>query len=214
MGKVLRKALILYGLSALVFSSVSFAQDGPTVQVKATIDRVLDILKDPALKGPEKETARGERMRQVIFARFDFQEMAKRSLGPHWRQRTAQEQKEFVDIFADLLERSYRQKIERHTDQEIIYTQEEIDGKFGVVGTAIVDKREKLEIPVEYRVIRHNDQWKVYDVVTDGISLVSNYRSQFNSIIQKSSYGELVQRMRIKQETELTDESTASRGKR
>lgn len=213
MGKVLRKALILYGMSALVFSSVSFAQDGPMAQVKATIDRVLDILKDPALKGPDKEVARGKLLRQVIDARFDFSEMAKRSLGPHWRPRTAQERKEFVDIFAELLERSYRQHIERYTDQEIVYTQGEIDDKYGVVSTEIADKREKLEIPVDYRVIRHNDQWKVYDVVIDGISLVSNYRSQFNSIIQKSSYDELVQKMRIKQGTELTEENAASRGK-
>ena len=213
MAKVLRKALILYGMSALVFSSVSFAQDGPTAQVKATVDRVLDILKDPALKGPDKEAARGKLLRQVIDARFDFSEMAKRSLGPHWRPRTAQERKEFVDIFADLLERSYRQQIERYTDQEIVYTQEEIDDKYGVVSTEIADKREKLEIPVDYRVIRQNDQWKVYDVVIDGISLVSNYRSQFNSIIQKSSYEGLVQKMRIKQGTELTEENAAARGK-
>jgi len=210
MGKVLGKALILYGMSVLVFISVSFAQDGPTAQVKATVDRVLDILKDPALKGPKNEAARAKLLQEAIFARFDFPEMAKRSLGPHWRQRSARERQEFVDIFADLLERSYRQTIERYTDQEIIYTQEEINDKYGVVGTAIADKREKLEIPIEYRVIRHTDQWKVYDVVIDGISLIGNYRSQFNSIIQKGSYEELVQKMRIKQETNLAEESTAS----
>lgn len=213
MSKVLRKALIFSGISALVFSSLSFAQDGPTVQVKATINGVLDILKDPALKGPEKEGVRGEQMKKIIYARFDFSEMAKRSLGLHWRKRTAQEQKEFVDLFADLLERSYRKKIERYTDQEIIYTKEEVDNKYGVVSTEIADKQENLEIPVDYRVIRHNDQWKVYDVVIDGISLISNYRSQFNRIIQRGSYDELVQKMRVKQETELSEESTASRRK-
>ena len=213
MSKVLRKALIFSGISALVFSSLSFAESGPTVQVKGTIDQVLDILKDPALKGPEKEEVRGEQMKKVIYARFDFPEMAKRSLGLHWRKRTAQEQKEFVALFADLLERSYRKKIERYTDQEIIYTKEEVDNKYGVVTTEIADKRENLEIPVEYRVIRHDNQWKVYDVVIDGISLIGNYRSQFNRIIQRGSYDELVQKMRVKQETELTEESTASRRK-
>jgi phospholipid transport system substrate-binding protein len=206
----IRKALILSGIGALVISSLSFAQDGPTVQVKATIDRVLEVLRDPKLKGAEKAATRGKVLREVIYARFDFPEMAKRSLGVHWRKRTAQEQKEFVDIFSDLLERSYRQKIERYTDQEIVYTKEEVEDKFGIVSTAIADKKENLEIPVDYRVVRRDDQWKVYDVVIDGISLVSNYRSQFNSIIQKGSYDDLVQKMRVKQEAELEDESTAS----
>ncbi len=210
MGKVIRKALILYGMSALVFSSLSFAQAGPTVQVRGTIDQVLDILKDPALKAPEKKGVRVEKLRRVIFSRFDFSEMARRSLGMHWRKRTAQEREEFVAIFSDLLARSYRKKIERYTDQEIVYSKERVDGKYGVVSTAISDRRENVEIPIEYRVIRRNDQWKVYDVVIDGISLISNYRSQFNRIIQRGSYAELVKKMRVKQETEVEEESAAS----
>jgi phospholipid transport system substrate-binding protein len=164
---------------------LSFAQAGPTVQVRGTIDGVLDILRDPALKGPEKEGVRAKQLKKIIFSRFDFPEMARRSLGMHWRKRTAQEREEFVSIFSDLLERSYRKKIERYTDQKIIYSAERVDGKYGVVTTAISDKRENLEIPIDYRVIRRNDQWKVYDVVIDGISLVSNYRSQFNRILSK-----------------------------
>jgi phospholipid transport system substrate-binding protein len=210
MGKVIRKVLILYGMSALVFSSLSFAQAGPTVQVRGTIDGVLDILRDPALKGPEKEGVRAKQLKKIIFSRFDFPEMARRSLGMHWRKRTAQEREEFVSIFSDLLERSYRKKIERYTDQKIIYSAERVDGKYGVVTTAISDKRENLEIPIDYRVIRRNDQWKVYDVVIDGISLVSNYRSQFNRIIQRGSFDELVKKMRVKQETEMAEESAAS----
>ena len=206
MKNVIRKALILYGMSALFFSSLSFAQAGPTVQVKSTIDRVLDVLKDPTLKGEEKDLVRGRVLKEVIYARFDFPEMAKRSLGVHWRKRTAQERQEFIDIFADLLERSYRKKIERYTDQEIVYTSEQVDGKYGVVSTAIADKRENLEIPIEYRVIRHDGDWLVYDVVIDGISLVSNYRSQFNRIIQRESFAELVKKMRVKRETETEDE--------
>ncbi|MFQ5882826.1 MAG: phospholipid-binding protein MlaC [Candidatus Methylomirabilales bacterium] len=213
MGKMMRKALILCGMSALVLSSLSFAQGGPTVQVRGTIDRVLDILKDPALKAPEKEGVRAEQLKRVIFSRFEFSEMARRSLGMHWRKRTAQEREEFVGIFSDLLERSYRKKIERYTDQVIVYSAERVDGKYGVVSTAISDRRENVEIPIDYRVIRRNHQWKVYDVVIDGISLISNYRSQFNRIIQRGSYAELVKKMRVKQETEMAEESTASRRK-
>ncbi len=206
MENVIRKALILYGMSALFFSSLSFAQAGPTVQVKSTIDRVLDVLRDPTLKGEEKDVARGKVLKKVIYARFDFSEMAKRSLGVHWRKRTAKEQQEFIDVFADLLERSYRKKIERYTDQEIIYSSEQVDGKYGVVSTRIADKRENLEIPIEYRVIRTDGDWLVYDVVIDGISLISNYRSQFNRIIQRESYAELVKKMRVKRETDIAEE--------
>ncbi len=213
MRKVMRKALILCGMSALVISSLSFAQAGPTAQVRGTIDRVLDILRDPALQGPEKEGVRVKQMRKIIYARFDFSEMARRCLGTHWRKRTAQEREEFVAIFSDLLERSYRKKIEHYTDQEIIYTKERVDGKYGVVSTMISDREENVEIPIDYRVIRRNDQWKIYDVVIDGISLVSNYRSQFNRIIQRGSYAELVKKMRVKQEVEAAEESTASRRK-
>ncbi|MFQ5657600.1 MAG: phospholipid-binding protein MlaC [Candidatus Methylomirabilales bacterium] len=203
MGKVIRRTVILCGVSVLVFSSLSFAQDGATAQVKGTIDKVLDILRDPALKGPEKDEVRGQQLRKVIFTRFDFPEMARRCLGVHWRNRTPQERKEFVDLFSDLLEQSYRNKIERYTDQVIQYTGEQVeDSKFGVVNTEIVDKRENLEIPIDYKVIRHGEDWKVYDVVIDGISLVSNYRSQFNRIIQRGSFDELVKRMRARQEAE------------
>jgi phospholipid transport system substrate-binding protein len=112
----MRKTLIIYAMSVSVLSSLSFAQDGPTAQVKATVDRVLEILKNPALQGPEAEAARGKQLRAVIYSRFDFSEMAKRSLGVHWRRRTPQERKEFVRVFSELIELSYRRKIERYTD--------------------------------------------------------------------------------------------------
>lgn len=213
MRQVIRKSVMFCGISALVVSSVSVATtvpaDGPTAQVKATIDKVLDILRDPALKGPQAEAARSKRLREVIFARFDFSEMAKRTLGIHWPKRTPQERKEFIELFSDLLELSYRRKIERYTDEEILYTKEDVDGKFGTVNTQVYSEKENVDVPIDYKVIRHNGEWKVYDVVIDGISLVSNYRSQFNRIIQQSSYAELVQKMRVRHETELEEEAAS-----
>lgn len=208
MGGRLRKALILCGISSLIFSSLSFAQEGPTAQVKATIDRVLEILRDPALKAPEKEEARRKQLKETIYARFDFLEMAKRSLGRHWRKQNPKERKEFVDLFSDLLEGSYHKKIEAYTDEEILYTKEKVDKKFGVVITKVFGKKGDIEIPIHYKVMRRDGQWKVYDVVIEGVSLVSNYRSQFNRIIQTSSYADLVRKMRVKQEAEAL--STAS----
>ena len=202
MVRVIRKALVLYGISALAFSSVSFAQAGATAQVKGTIEKVLEILRDPALKAPEKEEARRKKLKEAIAPRFDFSGMAKRSLGPHWRNRTPQEREEFVTLFADLLEQSYHKKLESYTDQEILYTKEQVDEKFGVVATKILSQKENLDIPIEYKLLRQDAQWRVYDVVIEGVSLVSNYRSQFNRIIETSSYADLVRKMRIKQEAE------------
>ncbi len=199
---MIRTALILYGFAALVSASLSWAQEGATAQVKVTIEKVLGILRDPALKAPDKEEARRKKLKEAIYPRFDFTEMAKRSLGIHWGKRTPQEREEFVKVFADLLELSYAKRLEAYTDQEVFYTKEQVDDKFGLVVTKIVSTKENIDIPIEYKLLRQDNQWKVYDVVIDGISMVSNYRSQFNSIIQKSSYAELVQRMRVKQEAE------------
>jgi len=200
--EMIRTALILYGFAALVSASLSWAQEGATAQVKVTIDKVLGILRDPALKAPDKEEARRKKLKEAIYPGFDFTEMAKRSLGTHWGKRTPQEREEFVKLFADLLEQSYAKRLEMYTDQEVLYTKEQVEDKFGLVVTKIVSTKENIDIPIEYKLLRYDNQWKVYDVVIDGISMVSNYRSQFNSIIQKSSYAELVQRMRVKQEAE------------
>jgi len=202
MARAIRKALILYGVSALVLSSVSFAQAGATAQVKGTIDKVLEILRDPALKAPDKAEARRKKLKEAIYPRFDFTEMAKRSLGMHWRNRTPKEQEEFVSLFADLLEQSYYKKLESYTDEEILYTKEQVEDKFGLVVTKIVSQKESIDIPIEYKLLRQDAQWRVYDVVIEGVSMVSNYRSQFNRIIETSSYAELVKRMRVKQEDE------------
>lgn len=202
MGALLRKGLAIWGISLIFFASSLFAQGGPTAQVKASITKVVDILKDPALKKAEKEEERRKQLRDVILPRFDFREMAQRSLGLHWRDRTPQERDEFVNLFTDLLEGFYRKRIESYTDEEILYTGEQLEDKFAVVNTKIVSRKEQLDVPVEYKVILRDGQWKVYDVVIEGVSLVSNYRSQFNRIIRTSSYAELVRKMKIKHEAE------------
>lgn len=202
MGALIKRGLAIWGISLVCFASSLFAQEGPTAQVKASITKVLDILRDPALKKPEKEEERRKLLKNVIFPRFDFREMAQRSLGIHWRDRSPQERDEFVNLFADLLEAFYRKRIESYTDEEILYTGEQLEDKFAVVSTKIISKKENLEVPVEYKAILRDGQWRVYDVVIEGVSLVSNYRSQFNRIIRTSSYAELVRKMKVKHEAE------------
>lgn len=198
MGRAMRQVLIACMIGIVIFVPISAAQETATAQVKATVDRVLEVLKDPVLKRPAKEAERRRRLREAIYPRFDFSEMAKRSLGIHWRERTPQEREEFERLFADLLERSYYQKLDSYTDEEVLYTNEEVDGSIGVVKTKIVSNKEKIDIPIDYKLAHRDGQWKVYDVTIEGVSLVNNYRSQFNRIIQTSSYAELVRKMRAK----------------
>ncbi|MEW6161735.1 MAG: ABC transporter substrate-binding protein [Nitrospirota bacterium] len=204
-----RASCIMYHVSFLFFTfcfllvtaSGTYAGE-PTDQMKQTIDSVLDILKNKELKKPEKTKERRAVIHKVVGSRFDFEEMSKRSLALHWRARSSEEKGEFVALFSDLLERSYIKKIESYEDEQILYTGETIDGDYAVVKTKIITKR-NVEIPVEYRLMKKNAKFEVYDVVIEGVSLVSNYRNQFNRIIRTSSYAELLKRMKSKQEEEL-----------
>jgi phospholipid transport system substrate-binding protein len=171
----------------------------PTDQLKGAIDRVVKTLDDPALKGEDKVADRRRAIRKVANDIFDWGEIARRSLARHWQPLTEQQRTEFVSLFADLLERSYISKIELYGGEKILYTGERIDGDLATVSTKIATKN-GTEVPVDYRMLKHGDRWLVYDVNIEGVSLVSNYRTQFNKIIQTASYNELVQKMKTKQD--------------
>jgi len=187
---------LIAGLS-LACSPLSADAGEPTDQIKETVDAVMKILNDKELKRPEKEKERRINLRQTIAKRFDFEEMAKRSLAAHWKDRTPAEQKEFVALYSDLLENTYIRKIERYENEKVVYLDERLDGDYAVVKTKIVDKK-GLSIPVDYRVLRKKDKWEVYDIIIEGVSLVNNYRTQFTQIIRSGSYDDLVKRLREK----------------
>ena len=138
-------------------------------------------------------------MRKVADEIFDFAATARRALGRHWAARTPQEREEFVKLFGDLLERSYISKIELYGGEKIQYVSDRIDGETALVQSKLLTKTGS-EVPIEYRMLRKGDRWLVYDVVIEGVSLVANYRTQFNKIIQTSSYQELVKKMKTRQE--------------
>ena len=185
-------------LTLLSFFVSTQAQAGvPTEQIKGTVDRAVMVLKDPRLKPPAKLQERREQLRKVLFARFDFTEMAKRALGSDWRRRTPQEQEEFVRLFSELLERAYAEIIESYTDEKIIYINERVDGTHADVASKIQTSRGE-EYTINYKAHLVSNEWKVYDVVAENISLVNNYRSQFSRVIAKSSYEELLRRLRDK----------------
>jgi len=165
----------------------------PTEQLKASVDNVIRILENPGAKSDAK--ARRASIRREADNIFDMPETAKRALGTHWQKLGARDREEFVSLFADLLERAYVSKIERYSGERITYAGEAGDGELVTVKTRFITKQ-GTEVPVDYRMLRQGDRWRAYDVVIEGVSLVANYRSQFDKIIQTTSYGELVSRMK------------------
>jgi phospholipid transport system substrate-binding protein len=178
----------------------------PSDQLKTQIDRVLKVLDDAELKKEARAKDRRSAVRKIANEIFDFSETARRSLGRHWQSRTPAERDEFVQLFSDLLERSYISRVELYGGEKIQFVGDSTEGDQAKVQTKLLTKSGS-EIPIEYRMHRKADRWLVYDVIIEGVSLVSNYRTQFNKIIQTSSYQELVRKMKTKQEELATGQS-------
>ena len=209
---MIRSGLLGAVLTLLLVIPVGEAQAGaPTDQLRGAIDRVVKVLDDPSLKGPEKAVERRRAVRKVANDIFDFAEIARRSLARHWQPLTDKQREEFVMLFADLLERSYISKIELYGGEKILYTSERTEDDLANVSTKIITKN-GTEVPVDYRMLKRGDRWLVYDVNIEGVSLVSNYRTQFNKIIQTSSYNDLVQKMKNKQD-EMASEAADTKKK-
>jgi phospholipid transport system substrate-binding protein len=192
------KTLSTVGLAILLLVQPVWAAAGvPGDQVRQTTDKLLAILKDPQLKGESKKNERRDKLKEVIYQRFDFTEMARRSLGSEWRRRSPEEQREFVKLFTGLLERAYLDNIESYNGEKFRYLKEQEDNNHAQVDTKITGNKGQ-EFSVNYRLHNRNGDWKVYDVVIEDISLINNYRSQFNRVLARSSYEELVNRMKGK----------------
>ena len=197
-GRSLLHAVFFGCLIVMSLIAVAYAGE-PTALVKQTTDKVIDILKNKEMKKPGKTKERRAAIRRTISERFDFEEMAKRSLARYWNQRTPDEKKEFVALYSDLLERTYIRKIESYTDQQFVYGEETGEGDYAMVRTKILTKKD-TDVPIEYRMQKKNGGWLVYDVVIEGVSLVNNYRNQFNEIMHSGSYETLVKKLKNKQE--------------
>ncbi|HEV8441036.1 MAG TPA: ABC transporter substrate-binding protein [Methylomirabilota bacterium] len=188
--------MVMAACLVLLFLSPAWAGE-PTEQLRGSVDRVIQILDDPKLQGETAE--RRAAVRKVANEIFDFSETAKRALGRHWQTLSEKDRQEFVSLFADLLERSYISKIEQYRGERIRYAGDSVEGDSATVKTRLVTKN-GTEVPVDYRMLRVGDRWRVYDVSIEGVSLVGNYRTQFNKIIQTASYEELVKKMRARDE--------------
>lgn len=188
-------------IAAVVTITTVAAAAEPTDALKARIDRVLLLLEEPGDRRAD--------IRKVAEEIFDFEEMSRRALGPHWNARTPDERREFVALFTDLLERSYLARVESGRGGKVLYTGETARGDEATVRTRIVTSQ-RTEVPVDYRMHRKSGRWQIYDVNIEGISLINNYRSQFNAVIQSSSYAALVERLRSKE----TDAAASPRSPR
>lgn len=189
-----KQAIILI-IAGVLLTTKAFA--GPTEEVKKVVDEVVRIVSDKDFK--KNDQKRRQALKKTISTVFDYSEMAKRSLGKHWNLRTAAEKKQFSDLFASLLENSYASKIESYNNEKIIYLKENLDGDHAEVKSKVLTAK-RDEFTLDYRLINQNGTWLVYDIVIEGVSLVSNYRTQFNKIINSDGYPELVKKLKNKTE--------------
>ena len=184
--------LVVVGLMVyLPAVSVCFAGSEITGKLKGTIEKVIKIVKDDALK--KDKQARREALRKTIDERFNYRQMVMRSLAKNWDARSDQERQEFIALFKSLLENSYASKIEAYRDEKINYLDEVVKGEYALVKTEVV--RKSTTLGVDYKLIQENGNWQVYDFVIEGVSMIRNYRSQFTKIIRRDSYEALVQKL-------------------
>ena len=169
----------------------------PADQVRLQIERIVKVLADPGLKRPGHEHVRHAAVGKIVEETFDLREMTRRTLGPHWQGLTEAERAEFVTLFGDLLDRAYFSRIAAYNGEKITVLGDSIDGELATVRTRVVTQQ-GVEVPVDYRMLHRGDRWVVYDVSIEGVSLVANYRAQFNRIIQTSSYQALVDKLKAK----------------
>lgn len=169
---------------------------GATEAMKNTIDEVLTIIRDKELKQPEKVEERRQRLERVVGNRFDYQEMSRRAMGAPWNTLSDKDKQEFVALFRTLLTNSYADKIETYSGEGVQFINERTENDYAEVRTKVLTG--KVEIPLDYRLLKKGAEWRVYDVVVDGVSLVNNYRGQFSKILRSSTYADLVDQLRKK----------------
>jgi phospholipid transport system substrate-binding protein len=191
-------------LSALIFPLALVPAHGawagpPTDQLREGVDRVLEVLRNPELSGDTRSDQRRIAISKIAGGIFDFGDMAKRALGQHWAERTPAERGEFVRLFTELIQRAYVGKVDQHAAAtKMTFRGETVDADYAVVKTTIPLSNGST-MPLDYRMHSTRDHWQVYDLNIDGISLVANYRAQFNRVIRTSSYAALVTRLKSQQ---------------
>ncbi|MDX2456671.1 MAG: ABC transporter substrate-binding protein [Gammaproteobacteria bacterium] len=188
-----RLLLILTVGITLVAATFASAEMSPTDSIRGSVDSILTLLQN---KGLDQATRRIE-MRKIINARFDFRAMSQRTLATNWKKASSEQKQEFVQLFAQLIENTYIGRVEAYTDEKVDYPGEKVKGKKAVVETLILTA--SADIPINYKVYqKKNGEWWVYDVIIEGISLISNYRSSYQNIVSKDGIDGLISKMKVK----------------
>ena len=193
----MKKGLSLFILVLFLSLPLSSFAGAPLDSVKGNVDKVLDVLRDPALKGESGKKAKKAKVRTISDKMFDFNELSRRTLGQNWTKLNTGQQKEFTELYKSILEDAYVDKIVTYTDEKVLYNKENpLTEKTVEVQTTIVTK--KADIPIFYRVIQKGPEWRVYDVVIEGVSLINNYRTQFREILTNKTPEALLETLRKK----------------
>ena len=200
-GPLLTLTLVL-GLAA-----PAWAGSSPTDQLREYSEQVVKVLDDPALRIVDRRAA----VRKIATEIFDVAETARRALARHWQGRTPAEREEFTQLFADLLERTYISRIDQYGGERIRYLAETVDGDHAVVRAKVVTKKGS-EVPIESRMLLRGDRWLIYDVLIENVSLIANYRAQFDKIVRTSSFEELIRRLRTKREEFINEPAPKPQG--
>ena len=195
--KIIFLSMVIY---VLIVMPKVFANNSPQNQLKESFDNLLIILKNPNFKKDENKEKRRQALSHAIFSKFNFEKMSQLCLGRHWKTKSKEEKKEFINLFRQLLEITYISKIEGYTDEKIVVVKEMIRKKRAQVNTELITQT--MKIPINYRLYKSlNDTWLIYDVIVEGVSLVGNYRSQFSQILQKrkkNSFEKLLKNIKSK----------------
>jgi phospholipid transport system substrate-binding protein len=190
---------MIAAVSLLVLSLSTWAADVPLDMIRATVQKTLAVLQDPTYQGADHRQERLAKVAAVILPHFDTEELAQRALGLYWRQLTAAEQQEFVQLFTSLVEHAYGATIDRYAREvQVLYDQERVDDGYAEVDTRVLAPSQQQSLPINYFLHQVGGQWLIYDVQIDNVSLVLNYRNQFSRILSSSSYADLVQRIKRK----------------
>ena len=181
--------------------------------IRNTVEKATAILQDPSNQGKEKFQLRLAKLRALVEPQFDVREVAKRTLGTHWHERTEEERQEFIRLFTDLVQKTWGRALDRYnTNAQFLYDQERIEGNFAEVETRIFDPVQNRSFSLLYKLHQVDNQWRIYDVVAENVSLVRNYRNQFNRMLSKSSYQDLLQALQNKiKELDTLPSSTQER---
>ena len=190
-------SVILLSLAIVIGDCASLRAGEPLDLVKSVVEKGIQVLKDPQLRSPDKKKERIEQLKELINPIFDYEEMARRTMGSHWRRLTPADQQEFYRLFRGFLEKIYSDKLDLFDSQRVTFGRETIDQDYAQVESTVIDAK-GIESPIVYRLKRTDGKWKVYDAIVENISIVNNYRSQFDRVISKSSYDELKKMLKEK----------------